>query len=598
MRPAAGSGANFAGMCTYRRILFSLFSFIVLFPTFPKINQMRKTFTPVASGLVLGALLLQSCATIISGTSQTVRLVGQPAGSSVFVNDKAVTATPVAGEPDAVKIRVPRRRSAEIKVKHEGYKEYTEVLYSVYNPVSAINNVGYVITLGSLFGSISAHPKGPDVVPLVGGAALAVGGSLLDLATGAAKKFNKKEIHPVMARRPASVAGGQSVQCSLVNVHFKGGDKMGSLYIGPEIQETLYFGKTLDVNADNLQANVNDELKDLGYRVPAQGRSVFAAGPSARYALQGEMRDIKYDIRASSPFAPAAHYETTCNVEVTWKLLDQNRQTVVEQKTAGHSIKFENGGNAAFTDAFENSLYAFLDKPEVSAVLAATGPAPAPAAAAGTAPAAKAGVATAADKPAAISIHQPAPLQLTGDNGVGAAAKCVATVSTADGHGSGCLVSADGYLVTNAHVVGDEETVQVQLADGLEVKGKVVRVNKDMDLALVKIDTEGLTAFSLPTTSTAEIGSDVFAIGTPADKELGQSITKGIISGRRKIDGHALLQTDVSINGGNSGGALVTRSGQLLGIVNAKLVGRGIEGIGFAIPAEQVADALQLKFIN
>ena len=102
----------------------------------------------------------------------------------------------------------------------------------------------------------------------------------------------------------------------------------------------------------------------------------------------------------------------------------------------------------------------------------------------------------------------------------------------------------------------------------------------------------------LPSTGAAEIGADVFAIGTPADKELGQTVTKGIISARRKIEGHAFLQTDVSINGGNSGGALVARSGQLLGIVNAKLVGRGIEGIGFAIPAEQVSEALQLTFID
>ena len=75
-------------------------------------------------------------------------------------------------------------------------------------------------------------------------------------------------------------------------------------------------------------------------------------------------------------------------------------------------------------------------------------------------------------------------------------------------------------------------------------------------------------------------------------------MTKGIISARRKIEGHTFLQTDVSINGGNSGGALVARSGQLLGIVNTKLVGRGIEGIGFAIPAEQASEALHLTFID
>ncbi|RYY17589.1 MAG: trypsin-like serine protease, partial [Cytophagaceae bacterium] len=166
------------------------------------------------------------------------------------------------------------------------------------------------------------------------------------------------------------------------------------------------------------------------------------------------------------------------------------------------------------------------------------------------------------------------------------------------GHGSGCVISADGYIVTNAHVVGQEDEVKVLMADGVQSKGRVVRVNPEMDLALIKVESDGLTAFQLPSASLADIGADVFAIGTPADKELGQTVTKGIISARRKIEGRSFLQTDVSINGGNSGGALVTRSGQLLGIVNAKLVGKGIEGIGFAIPAEQVSEALQLKFID
>jgi serine protease Do len=302
---------------------------------------------------------------------------------------------------------------------------------------------------------------------------------------------------------------------------------------------------------------------------------MFSAGSNSRYTVQGEMREVKYDIMATNKYEAFAHYSTVCKVEVTWKLVNQVRQTVAEQKTAGTSIKMEKGGSAAFEDAFDNALLSFLDSEEVVAALSK--------------PASKE-----EEKLAAISLRRQGLTKPATDNGVGAAAKAVVIIEISDGHGSGCLVSADGYTITNAHVVGDE----VLLADGVEAKGRVVRVNADMDLALVKVEAEGLPAFALPTASEGEVGTDVYAIGAPADKELSQTVTKGIISGRRKIEGRSFLQTDVSINGGNSDGALVARSGQLLGIVNAKLIGRGVEGIGFAIPAEQVSDALQLKFID
>jgi S1-C subfamily serine protease len=380
-----------------------------------------------------------------------------------------------------------------------------------------------------------------------------------------------------------AVAGAPSIQAGPINVRIKGGDKMGNFYIVKEATDVLYFGKSLDIDADHLRSNVNATLKDLGYSVPgSEGRSVFSAGSNSRYTIQGEMRDVKYDVLATNKYEAYAHYSTHCKVEVTWKLVNQARQMVAEQKTTGSSIKGEKGGNAAFEDAFDNALLAFLENKEVAAALSK-----------------QSGSKSESDeKLAPITLRRAAAPKLTSDNGVGQAARNVVILETNDGHGSGCIVSSNGYIVTNAHVVGDENDVKVLMPDGASATGKVVRVNADMDLALVKINAENLTAFQLPTASTAEIGADVFAIGTPAAKELSQTVTKGIISGQRKIEGHSLIQTDVSINGGSSGGALVARSGQLLGIVNAKLMGIGIEGIAFAIPAEQVADALQLKYID
>jgi serine protease Do len=548
---------------------------------------MKKHVTQVVGSLLLGSLLLPSCATIISGTKQSVRVVGQPAGSTFYVNDQVVKAKPIAG--GAVQVRMSRKKNSELKVKHEGYKDYSEVLYpDKRNPVAYLNWVPVVGSMAYLAKGVETSSDGSSSIsPALGyGWLYGIMGGLIDMGTGANKRLNKDEVSATMMHLPTAVAGSQTVQCGLVNVRLKGGDKMGNFMVRDEPMEILYFGKSLDVDADHLKSNVNGALKDLGFNVPGgETRSVFSTGSNSRYTLQGEMRELKYDITATHKYESLARFETHCAVEVTWKLVNQNRQTVFEQKTTGKGVKFEKGGSAAFEDAFENALYTFLSNKEVTTALAK------PSGDAATA-------AASLDKLTPITVRRAALPKLTTDNGVGTAARSVVIVETTDGHGSGCVISADGYIITNAHVVGQEEEVKVLLADGVQSKGRVMRVNPEMDLALIKIESDGLTAFQLPSAGLADIGADVFAIGTPADKELGQTVTKGIISARRKIEGHSFLQTDVSINSGNSGGALVTRSGQLLGIVNAKLVGKGIEGIGFAIPAEQVSEALQLKFID
>ena len=519
---------------------------------------MQTRFTPIVGGVLLGSVLLQSCATLISGSRQAMHVSGQPEGCTYYVNDKPVKATPIASAPGTMKVLLKRKGTSELKIKHDGYKDYNEALTADRpNPAVYLDFLGLPLLLPYLVG---------------------VG---VDAGTGAGRKFSKSEIRADMVRLPKAVAGGPSIQAGPMNVRIKGGDKMGNFYIVKEPADVLYFGKSLDVDAEHLRSDVNGTLKDLGYAVPSgESHSVFSTVANSRYTVQAEMREIQYDITATNKYEAYAHYTTTCTVGVTWKLVNQVRQTLAELKTTGTSIKMGRGGNAAFEDAFDNSLLTFLSSKDVAAALAKP-------------------LAKGDDKLAALTLRRGTLAQAaTADNGVGAAAKSVVILETADGHGSGCLVSPDGYIVTNAHVVGDDEQVKVLLADGTTATGKVVRVNADMDLALVKMEAEGLPAFTLPAAGVADIGSDVFAIGAPADKELSQTVTKGIISGRRKVEGRSFLQTDVSINGGNSGGALVARSGQLVGIVNAKLVGRGIEGIGFAIPAEQVAEALQLQFVK
>ena len=154
--------------------------------------------------------------------------------------------------------------------------------------------------------------------------------------------------------------------------------------------------------------------------------------------------------------------------------------------------------------------------------------------------------------------------------------------------GSGVIVSREGYILTNDHVVEGVTDIQVTLHDGRTVIGKTVGTDPDTDLAVVRISASGLTPMTFGQSESARVGDVVLAIGDPFS--VGQTVTMGIISAVGREIGSAnpfgsFIQTDAAINPGNSGGALVDTSGNLIGI-NTLIFSRsgGYQGIGFAIP--------------
>jgi serine protease Do len=167
---------------------------------------------------------------------------------------------------------------------------------------------------------------------------------------------------------------------------------------------------------------------------------------------------------------------------------------------------------------------------------------------------------------------------------------------TSTGIGTGIIVSEDGYILTNSHVVGDGSysTITVDLYDGTEYEGDVLWNDSTLDLAIVKIDATGLTAAELGDSDDVAIGDYAVAIGNPLGLDFERSVTQGIISGLDRsitvsnsdsgttntMEG--LIQTDASINSGNSGGPLINSDGQVIGINSAKASSG--EGLGFAIP--------------
>jgi serine protease Do len=154
--------------------------------------------------------------------------------------------------------------------------------------------------------------------------------------------------------------------------------------------------------------------------------------------------------------------------------------------------------------------------------------------------------------------------------------------------GSGVLVSADGYILTNNHVVEGADGIQVVLADGKEYAAKLIGADEPTDVAILRIEASDLPAIVITDSERVEVGDAVLAIGNPFG--VGQTVTVGHVSGLGRggmgiVDYEDFIQTDASINPGNSGGALVDAEGRLIGINTAMLSGTGRnQGIGFAVP--------------
>ena len=164
------------------------------------------------------------------------------------------------------------------------------------------------------------------------------------------------------------------------------------------------------------------------------------------------------------------------------------------------------------------------------------------------------------------------------------------------GAGSGVIISEDGYIVTNNHVIEDATSILVRTTDGTEYDATLIGTDSQTDIAVIKINETGLVAATFGDSDSLEVGDGVVAIGNPLG-ELGGTVTTGIISAlERQIlvedEIMTLLQTDAAINPGNSGGGLFDASGNLVGIVNAKESSTGIEGLGFAIPINSAIEVI------
>ena len=165
-------------------------------------------------------------------------------------------------------------------------------------------------------------------------------------------------------------------------------------------------------------------------------------------------------------------------------------------------------------------------------------------------------------------------------------------IFTPSGEGSGIILNAEGYIITNAHVVAGSTGISVELDNGESYSAKLIGIDSKTDLAVIKIEAPNLNPAEFGNSDILEVGEKVIAIGNPGGSTLAGSVTQGIVSAVNRMikdEGYSsnYIQTDAAINPGNSGGALVNEYGQVIGINSSKIAAVEYEGIGFAIPVSE-----------
>ncbi len=223
------------------------------------------------------------------------------------------------------------------------------------------------------------------------------------------------------------------------------------------------------------------------------------------------------------------------------------------------------------------------------------------AAPAATASAIPAGSTATADNPIAALVAQATPSIVSIHDSV-VQTDMFGQTAAGQAAGTGFVLTADGYIVTNNHVIDGATDITVDFSDGSNAAAKVVAADPNSDLAVLKVDQTGLTPIELGSSSSLQVGDQLVAVGNALDLSGGQTVTSGIVSatGRSLTEPNGvqlvnLIQTDTAINPGNSGGPLLNMSGQVVGI-NTAIAGSGAQNVGFAIaidPAKQLIDDLQ-----
>jgi serine protease Do len=332
-----------------------------------------------------------------------------------------------------------------------------------------------------------------------------------------------------------------------------------------------------EFSVERFKGAFQEELSKFGFSQASPGNLFEENSSSNDLAVGARITNI-FSYICGSIIGP---YRDTVLIDLEWQIFDPIRREIVAKvKTSGgveRPIGDYNEVQFVLIEAFRENTRILLADPTFRAAVLRSG-----------------------NPPSLNSPDSTNPIHLTAagisaPRPIGEVSASVVALFAGNAMGSGFLVSDDGYILTNHHVVGGSTKVRVRWSDGLESTGEVVRSDKRRDVALVKVEPRGRPALAV-VRGTPSVGSAVYAVGTPLDEALQNTVTRGIVSANRFIDGFAYIQSDVSIDHGNSGGPLLDEKGRVIGITVIKIApDDGQRNLNLFIPIGDALDFLALK---
>ena len=382
------------------------------------------------------------------------------------------------------------------------------------------------------------------------------------------------------------------IKLSKLIVKMKRGEVWGSEQLGllciPSRHKLKWRTGRVNVTSELLDEMFRQAFEDAGYSVAGNPDDLFEKPDAIQtdYYIGGLIKDMKANIcYPMAGFMDFATVKGEAYMEVEWQIFDTLEKEVIKTVTTEGSFELNRAtsdysGEMILEEAFGIAVNNLLANREITDMLV-------------SAPEHKK-----MDKAHEITTHVKFnENQLTSfQENVTAIRAAVATVRSSNGHGSGFFIGEDdGYMLTNQHVVGNAKFVKIILSSGREMVGDIIKVDKSRDIALIKTENAGIT--SLPfENKLPSISETVYAVGSPLKEEFETTVSQGIVSGFRDLDGQNFIQSDVNVLPGNSGGPLLNDKGNVIGITVSGRLFRGVpSGINFFIPIKSALEALNVK---
>jgi S1-C subfamily serine protease len=487
---------------------------------------------------------------------------------------------------------VSNTRHNTINISKPGYQTETYVVFAdSKNRRNKLLDAAALIGLPTIGGIIIS--KAPSLTPV--GASM-VGYGIIHFysvfqpypgVTGQFVKYKnpnlKIELFPDSLANPSRF----DVVCDEFKVNLKSGSVLGNAYRFGQKIDSYTVKDSSNTSSSDIIYDINKHLSNLHLLRSAatieKTKSIFDRSIDPRYIIRGAIKTISIDAHSSSDYV----FKTTLKVE--WKVYDRLERLLftktfegVGQRAKATDDGDSEGVSSSIDDAVRRSVNQLLFSKEFVNYIQKSKD---------------------FDKKNVFENYNDEfaiakPKAISNPKVLAEASNSVVTIIRTESHGSGTVISQDGYILTNAHVCGSDTVLKIRFKNGDETTATLLRMNIDEDLALLKFDNKNKIPglILMKDNSDVTVSDEIYVVGTPADLTLGQSISRGLISGERVIKKRKLYQTDAAINGGNSGGAMLDKKGNVIGIPSSKIKGTGLEGLGFAIPSAVAFEALKISY--